>query len=289
MSTRPKDQADTDSIADIRILGPLLLRLGSETVTPRARKPRQLLALLLLNIDRFVPVSYLRHGLWDDTPPNSAITTLQTYILQLRHSLGDTHGIDARDVLVTMDGGYMFSVPDARFDLHVYQRLVSEGITALRSGRDHEAKHLLEAALDLWQGDALADVRHGHVLENEATRLEESRLRVLEHRIDADLRLGRDWEVLEELSTLSMRHPLHENLHMQYMLALHRSGHRLDALRVFQRLRSALVQEVGMEPTTRLCQLQQSILTSDLCAVDAIEDVALTAPSGDSPIVRRGS
>jgi DNA-binding SARP family transcriptional activator len=205
---------------------------------------------------------------------------------QRHHDIADIHspasqwldepdGIAARDVLVTMDGGYMFTLPDARFDLHVYQQLVSDGIGALRSGRDHEARHALTDALALWKGDALADVRHGRVLESEAARLEESRLRTLEHRIEADLRLGRNWEVLEELSMLTMRHPLYENLHMQYMVALYRSGHRLDALQVFHRLRAALVQEVGIEPTSRLQQLHQLILTTD-ASVDELNNAIRT-------------
>lgn len=263
MAAQEEENVRPQPTTEIRLLGPLQLRFDSVIATPRARKPRQLLVLLLLRINRFVPISYLLRGLWDDSPPRSATTTLQTYVLQLRNSLGKQPERGAKDILITMDGGYMLSVQGACFDLHTYQNLVSEGINALRSGKDHEAKQSLTSALDLWNGDALADVRHGQILETEAARLEESRLRALEHRIEADLRLGRCWEVLEELSTLSMRYPVHENFHTQYMLALYCSGHRLEALKVFHRLRSALISEVGVEPTARLQQLHQTILTSD--------------------------
>lgn len=292
MPAREKDSTDIGPMTEIRVLGPLMLRINSRTITPHARKPRQLLALLLLNIDRFVPVPYLLNGLWGDQPPRSAVTTLQTYILQLRNSLSDIDGIDARDVLVTMDGGYLFSLRGAEFDLERYQRLVSEGIAALRAGQDDDARQSLDTALRLWHGDALADVRFGRVLENEAIRLEESRLRTIEHRIEADLRLGRHWEILEELSTLSVQHPLHENLHLQYMLALHRSGHRLDALRVFHRLRAALVRDVGMEPTAKLQQLQQLILTSEPTTDDRREEfsvASLVVPEHNIPAMNPGT
>src|SRR5882757_8829335 len=107
MSTQQKDPTRIKTTTEIKLPGPLALRFNSVQVAPRARKPRQLLALLLLNIEHFVPASYLLHGLWDDSPPVSAVTTLQTYILQLRNSLGELDGMAARDVLVTMDGGYM--------------------------------------------------------------------------------------------------------------------------------------------------------------------------------------
>lgn len=277
MPVREKGSEEIGPMTEIRVLGPLMLRINSRTITPHARKPRQLLGLLLLNIDRFVPVSYLLKGLWGDQPPRSAVTTLQTYVLQLRNSLSDIDGIDARDVLVTMDGGYLFSIRGAQFDLQRYQRLVSEGLAALRARRDDDARQSLDGALRLWRGDALADVRYGRVLENEGIRLEESRLRTIEYRIEADLRLGRHWEILEELSTLSVQHPLHENLHLQYMLALHRSGHRLDALRVFHRLRAALVKDVGMEPTAKLQQLQQWILTSEPATDERQEELSVAS------------
>jgi DNA-binding SARP family transcriptional activator len=285
MATRPETREPLGSadratqVMDIRVLGPLTLRIGAAEVTPRARKPRQLLALLLLNANRFVSTPYLLRGLWGDTLPHSAMTTLQTYVLQLRNKLSENGAFPAKDILITMDGGYLFAVPDPQFDLHLYQRLVRDGIAALKARDDHRAKRLLDSALDLWTGEPLADVRHGQILEDEAVRLEESRLRTLEHRIDAELRLGGYWEVLEELSSLTTRHPLHENFHLQYMLALYRSDHRPEALRVFRKLRRTLVQELGIEPTPRVQLLHHAILTSDPC-LDSPGDPSATLTGG---------
>jgi DNA-binding SARP family transcriptional activator len=122
------------------------------------------------------------------------------------------------------------------------------------------AARKLREALSLWSGAAFADVQTGAQLEMEAKRLDESRLCALDQRIEADLRLGRHRELLAELTVLTSRYRTHENLHAQFMLALHRSGRRGEALDVYHRLRGTLVRDLGLEPSTRLRRLQQSIL-----------------------------
>ncbi|WP_406424658.1 AfsR/SARP family transcriptional regulator [Streptomyces sp. NBC_00873] len=259
----------------IDVLGILDVRENGASIAPTAPKPRQVLALLALHADQVVPVSALIDELWAGRPPRSARTTLQTYVLQLRDLITlalekDTRAAEpaspprrrAKDVLVTSPGGYMLVSGGGTSDVREFERLAGVGYRAMDAGDFQGASRLLGEALALWTGSAFADVQTGAQLEMEAKRLEESRLCALDQRIEADLRLGRHRELLPKLTVLTSRYPTHENLHAQFMLALHRSGRRGEALDVYHRLRSTLVRDLGLEPSARLRRLQQSILTA---------------------------
>ncbi|MEU5404217.1 AfsR/SARP family transcriptional regulator [Streptomyces sp. NPDC005963] len=256
---------------DIDVLGPLGVRVGGVGVVPSAPKPRKVLALLALHVDRVVPVGLLVEELWGERPPRSARTTLQTYVLQLRELIGVAlergvvgGGLSAKDVLVTAPGGYVLRGGGGVSDVREFERLAGMGYRAMDAEDFVGAARLLGEALGLWSGSALADVRVGGQLEMEVRRLEESRLCALYQRIEADLRLGRHRELLGELTVLASRYRTHENLHGQFMLALYRSGRRGEALSVYQRLRQVLVRDLGLEPSAELRRLQQAILkTSD--------------------------
>ncbi|MFF3432037.1 BTAD domain-containing putative transcriptional regulator [Streptomyces sp. NPDC002602] len=251
---------------DIDVLGALAVRENGVSITPTAAKPRQVLALLALHADQTVPVAALIEELWGQQPPRSARTTLQTYILQLRALIatalangGDTSRT-AKDVLVTLPGGYLLSGGGGASDVREFERLSGLGYRAMDAGDHPGGARLLREALALWSGPAFADVQGGVQLDMEIRRLEETRLCALDQRIEADLRLGRHRELLAELTVLVSRYRTHENLHGQFMLALHRSGRRGEALDVYQRLRTTLVRELGIEPSAALRRLQRSIL-----------------------------
>ncbi|CAM5636105.1 AfsR/SARP family transcriptional regulator OS=Streptomyces rochei OX=1928 GN=G3I25_17220 PE=3 SV=1 [Streptomyces rochei] len=140
---------------------------------------------------------------------------------------------------------------------------MTEGRQAYEDGEDERAATVLRRALDLWDGPGLVDVRVGPVLEIEAMRLEQSRLVARERRIDADLRLGRHVELIAELTDLIARHPQHEGLHSQAMVALYRSGRQAAALDVYRRLRQRLIDELGVEPSPQLQRLHQAMLAVD--------------------------
>ncbi|MFF4402811.1 BTAD domain-containing putative transcriptional regulator [Streptomyces sp. NPDC001480] len=256
----------------IQVLGPLNAEVNGGSIVPSAGKPRQILALLSLYPGRVVPVPTLMEEIWTSDMPRSALTTLQTYILQLRKRLGTAMGPGApssvKDVLTTRHGGYMLQIADDCVDVHQYERLVREGQQAFEKGDNEVSADRFRAALDLWKGSALVDVRTGPVLEIEVRRLEESRLVTVERRIDADLRLGRHAELLAELAELTARHPQHEGLHSQVMVALYRSGRQAGALEVYRRLRMRLIDELGVEPSPQLQRLHQAML-----AVDPLLDV----------------
>ncbi|MEU5099464.1 AfsR/SARP family transcriptional regulator [Streptomyces sp. NPDC020996] len=255
---------------DIDLLGALDVRENGVSVAPTAPKPRQVLALLALHADQVVPLSVFLEELWAGAPPRSARTTLQTYVLQLRELIGaalledapDTPPRTAKDVLVTAPGGYTLVSGDGVSDVREFERLAGVGYRAMDTGDFAGASRVLREALDLWTGTAFAGVQPGPRLATEAKRLEESRLCALDQRIEADLRLGRHRELLAELTVVSSRYRTHEDLHAQFMIALHRSGRRGEAMDVYRRLRTTLVQELGLEPSPRLTRLHQHLLAS---------------------------
>ncbi|WP_327180576.1 AfsR/SARP family transcriptional regulator [Streptomyces sp. NBC_01334] len=263
---------------DIEILGALAVQENGVSITPTAPKPRQVLALLALHADRVVSVSDLIEELWGTTPPRSARTTLQTYVLQLRELIAvaldrDGHGgpqaadgtcarRTAKEVLVTMPSGYLLASGGGASDVRTFERLSGMGYRAMDAGDFPGAARQLREALALWTGTAFADVQTGEQLDMEIKRLEENRLCALDQRIEADLRLGRHRELLAELTVLVNRYRTHESLHGQFMLALYRSGRRGEALEVYQRLRATLVRDLGLEPSAGLQRMQRSILTA---------------------------
>ncbi|MET8844613.1 AfsR/SARP family transcriptional regulator [Streptomyces rubiginosohelvolus] len=252
---------------EIQVLGPLSADVNGASIVPTAGKPRQILALLAFYPGRVMPVPTLMEEIWGTEMPKSAMTTMQTYILQLRRRLGTAMGPDApgnaKEVLATRHGGYLLQIPQESVDVHRYEQLVTAGQSAFESGDDGRAADLFRDALAVWQGSALVDVRVGPILEIEVMRLEESRLVTVERRIDADLRLGRHAELLAELTDLIARHPQHEGLHSQAIVALYRSGRQATALDVYRRLRGRLIEELGVEPSPQLQRLHQAMLTVD--------------------------
>ncbi|MFF8828557.1 BTAD domain-containing putative transcriptional regulator [Streptomyces sp. NPDC015131] len=252
---------------EINVLGPLTAIEHGISVVPTAGKPRQILALLALQADRVVTVPTLMEEIWGEDIPRSAATTLQTYILQLRRKIAAALDGDplrrAKDVLVTQHGGYLLQVQPGRVDAQEFGRLAAAGRDAHEAGDHRAASRLLGRALDMWHGPALVDVRVGSVLELEVLGLEEDRMAALERRIDADLHLGRHTEIVPELRVLVAKHPMHENFCAQLMTALHRSGSSWRALESYQRLRTTLIDELGLEPSPRLQRLHQAVLSSD--------------------------
>ncbi|MCC9711561.1 AfsR/SARP family transcriptional regulator [Streptomyces sp. MNU76] len=252
---------------EIKVLGTLNAEVNGMSIVPTAGKPRQILALLALYPGRVVPVPTLMEEIWGTNLPQSSLTTLQTYILQLRRMLGTAMGPGApgtaKDVLATRYGGYLLQIPAESVDVYRYERLLAEGRQAFEDGEDERSATLLREALQLWDGPALVDVRVGPILEIEVMRLDQSRLVAQERRIDADLRLGRHVELIAELTHLIARHPQHEGLHSQAMLALYRSGRQAAALDVYRRLRQRLIDELGVEPSPQLQRMHQAMLAVD--------------------------
>lgn len=258
---------------DIKLLGRLDATVEDVSILPAAAKPRQTLALLALNAGRIVSTATLMAELWGELQPRTAHTSLYTYISNLRRELGvalrDNGAGDPKRILVTEQTGYSLRVPLTDTDVGQYQELANAGRGAAGRG-DHETASLsLGKALSLWRGAALSDLVVGPQLTVDVVRLEENRVSDLDLRIEADLRLGRHRMLLGELAELCARLPMSENFCTKYMLALYRSGEQWRALQVFQRLRSAIVQELGVEPSATMQRLHIAILRRH----PAVEDV----------------
>lgn len=244
-----------------RIIGGLEVINGNRICTPSAPKVRAVLALLLLRANRVVATSTIFEELWGEHPPKSAATTTQTYIYQLR-KVFEREGlaVSGEDLLLTHPPGYILRIDPGLLDANVFARLAAEGRELLEQGRHADAAERLRSALALWNDPVLPDVVAGPFLESHIAHLMELRMRVLELRIQADIRLGRHRELIPELRMLVSAHPLNEWFHARLIDALHRSGRRADALTAYGNLRDVLNRELGLDPAPELQRLQQDVL-----------------------------
>ncbi|WP_202970562.1 BTAD domain-containing putative transcriptional regulator [Saccharothrix sp. ALI-22-I] len=224
-------------------------------------KQRATLAFLLMNPNRVVATSQLLRALWTEDMPKSARKILQNAIWGLR-SLLTADGEDNGAVLVTQAPGYLLQLDPEKIDVHVFLRLAKQGRALLPTDPD-EAARLLREALALWQGPALADLVETGIAWPELTSLQNARLDAMEDFFDAELARGRHQATIDQLELMVENEPLRERSCGQLMLALYRSGRQADALRVYGRVRAALVSELGLEPGRELQTLQSAILSHD--------------------------
>ena len=252
---------------EFRILGPLEVWDEGREVSLGGPKPRALLAVLLLHPNEVVPADRLIDELWGEDSPERAAAALRVNVSRLRKAL-------RQDVLTTRSPGYVMRVLADELDLHRFERLVDEGRSLLARGLAADASERLRDALSLWRGPALADFAYESFAQAGITRLEEIRLSAVELRIDADLALGRQDELVGEIEALVAEHPLREHLRMYLMTALYRSGRQAEALDAYQDARRALVVELGIDPSPALQELERAILRQDPAL-----DVEATAPA----------
>jgi DNA-binding SARP family transcriptional activator len=243
---------------DFRILGPLEVSVDDRPVALGGQKLRALLALLLLDAGRVVSTDRILDSLWGEHPPRTAMTSLQNFVSQLRKLLGP-------ELVETKAPGYRLRIAPAELDLNRFRALVDEA----RTSPTEERIARLNEALALWRGGALADFAFEPFAQNEIARLEELRLGAIEDRIDAELETRLNGAVISELETLLDQHPLRERLRAQLMLALYRSGRQAEALSVYQDVRHALADELGIDPSPTLQNLYSSILRQER-GLDAI-------------------
>jgi DNA-binding SARP family transcriptional activator/tetratricopeptide (TPR) repeat protein len=236
-----------------RLLGTVEARIDGEPVDLGPARQRCVLAALLADANRMVSVDQLIDRVWADRPPLRARESLYSYLSRLRRSLAGG-GLE----IERLAGGYVPRVDADVVDLHRFRRLVA----AAREAGEDEASALLEEALGLWRGDALADVdtpwaddlRRALGAERWAAELDHADLR---------LRQGRHAELVPELTAVAGEHPLDERLAGQVVLALYRCGRQADALDHYAQLRQRLVRELGADPSPPLRELHQRILRGD--------------------------
>ena len=241
---------------EFRVLGPLEVVQDGEPLSLGAAQQRALLAVLLLHRGEAMAVDRLVDELWDERAPATATKTVQVYISRLRKELG-------AGVIVSEARSYRLAVEPEQVDVGRFELLSAEGRQALAGGDSVRARERLGSALGLWRGEPLADFAYEPFAQAAIGRLQEARLAALEDRIEADLALGSDGELIGEIESLIAANPLQERLRGQLMLALYRAGRQADALAVYRQTSGLLREELGLEPSRRLQELERLILEHD--------------------------
>ncbi|GLY19077.1 SARP family transcriptional regulator [Kineosporia sp. NBRC 101677] len=245
----------------VRVLGPLSLEADGAPVDIGGARLRSLLVRLAADAGSWVPVSRLVGSLWLDTPPADEVNALQSLVSRLRRAL------PRPDLIESGPAGYRLVVDRDDVDALAFESLVGQG---RRATTPAEAVELLSQALRLWRGSPLAEVTDAPYAEAWVERLERLRLTAIDERADALLTLGRTTEPIADLEEVAAQHPLRERTHELLIRALAADGRQGEALAVYERLRRALADELGLDPPAALQQLQAQVLR---------DDAALRAPS----------
>ncbi|MFJ3621872.1 BTAD domain-containing putative transcriptional regulator [Streptomyces iakyrus] len=241
---------------DFQLLGPFAARHeGRPVLLGSRRQERCLLAVLLLHAGHSVPTGRLIDLLWDDAPPASARATVHTYVGRLRAALRP-YGVSVE----TRHDGYAVERGPHRIDAREFTELVGHAADA----RDPvERIGHYDRALALWRGPLLADVADDRLRSRLDGRLGELRLTAAERRAEAQLGMGLPERVVADLTPLLAEHPARERLIAAQMTALHRTGRRAEALRLYDRTRALLATDLGIGPSRELRTLHERMLSGD--------------------------
>ena len=243
-----------------RILGPLEVTSGGRACRLGGPKPRAILAALLLQHGAVVSTDALIHAAWGEDAPRDAAGALQAYLSRLRSVIDP----DGNGLLVHQAPGYVLDVPEDDLDATAFTAAVARGLRLAQEAHRESALEVLGAALDLWRGEPLAEFDPAYVdPDGWLSMLHEQRLVALEERAQLMVRLGRGPEVTAELETLVLRHPERERLAVVLMEALYAGGRQADALAAYRRLRTHLVDDLGVEPSESARSAHVRILTQD--------------------------
>ena len=235
------------------VLGPLRVETPRQEVRIGGIRRRSVLLRLLASADRLVPADVLADDVWDGEPPAAGLSTLQSHVSALRHAIGP-------DRLIFTDGGYRLLVRAGELDAEMFEQDVAAGRAAL-SAKDYEhGARALDRGLGRWRGEAFADVAGARWSVLPARHLDELRNATVEEALEAYLALGRHHEVAALAEQAVALEPLRELRWAALMLALYRAGRQADALTAYQRLRATLAEQLGLDPSPRLAQLQSDIL-----------------------------
>ena len=247
-------------MVDFRALGGVRVSDGGRDLNVGGPQQRRLLAMLLVHRNAVVSVDRLIDTVFAGEPSPAAATTLRSYIARMRRVV-DANG--SPPMVVTEAPGYVLKVADDAFDVARFEVRVGEARTLLSGDDPAGAASALREALALWRGDAYAEFDDEEFARAEAQRLRELRLVAHELLFEAELACGRASGLIPELEAIAGEHPLRDTFTAQLMTALYRSGRQADALRRYQEHRAVLVEELGLDPTPALRELEEQILGHD--------------------------
>ncbi|MER7044693.1 AfsR/SARP family transcriptional regulator [Streptomyces jumonjinensis] len=242
------------------ILGGLRVLSPDGEHAVRGQFQRVLLQSLLIAEERVAPTELLMEELWGEHLPNGVVNALQAHVSRLRKWLRAIEPDRPEPRLVSHPHGYQLLLDGALLDAKDFVARVTEA-AELRDHSPELAAASLRKALDLWRGPAFGGLPGGPKCACAATRYEEYRKQAVEYLFDAELRQGRHLAILGELQDTHQSDPLRESVCAQLMTALYRAGRQADALAVYQRTRRHLSEELGIDPTRDLQQLEYAILS----------------------------
>ncbi|GAA3294874.1 winged helix-turn-helix domain-containing protein [Dactylosporangium vinaceum] len=254
---------DGPELPRFELLGPVRAWQGETELDLGPAKQRAVLTTLLIHANRPVPTERIVDAVWQADPPENGANVVQKYVAGLRRVLEPGRSPRTPGSLLTLtDAGYQLSVGPDRLDAELFQQYVQRARAAQTAGRPGDASRLLEQALGLWRGPALAGLT-GALFDAARDRLTESRAAALEHWAALELLLGHQIQLAPRLAELVAEFPLREELRYIQMLALYRCGRQPEALAVFRDARRLLAEEFGVEPSERLQELHRGILRAD--------------------------
>ncbi|WP_188195324.1 AfsR/SARP family transcriptional regulator [Nonomuraea sp. SYSU D8015] len=259
------------------ILGPLLVRTPEHKVRIAGKKPRLLLASLLLEANQVVGSDVLIEVLWPANPPSSAVANLRTYVSALRGAVGE-----AGATIVAQPSGYAVELRAEQLDALLFEDLVARARAA--AGTEEAAVHL-RGALALWRGNPLGDLPGSPVWDGRLRSLAQARLGAAEELVAAKLACEEYTAAIEDLRELIGEHPYREDLWQRLILALHRSGRRAEALHAYTTIRRQLVDDLGIEPGQDLRDAHAAVLSDDFPPTPAppTPPSRLAPPTGAAP------
>ena len=248
------------------LLGPVAAEVEGVGLPLGGPKQRAVFALLALQAGRVVSLDRLVDELWSDEPPSRATITLQSYVSRLRRVIGPQRASDAGPQILTRPPGWQLSIAREHVDANRYEAMVDHARALVRSGADEDmqlAASTLVKALDLSTGEALADLTAFAFAREEAARLGELKLFTEEMLLEVRLALGATADVVEGARRLVSANPFREHGWSILMLALYRAGRQADALAVAAELRRTLSEEMGLEPSAEVRDLELRIIRQD--------------------------
>ncbi|MGH9280785.1 MAG: EAL domain-containing protein [Acidimicrobiales bacterium] len=273
---------------EVRVLGPFEVALAGRTIRIGSPKQRAVLALLALQAGKVVTAETLCDLIWEETQPASPSAILQSLISRLRAALAGASGGPAdagRDVLRTREPGWALDIDPGAVDAIRFQDLTARARQRRGRGESAAAAADLAEAVGLWRGAALVDVVEAGYLAAQATHLNEARLDAVEDLAAAELEIARAADALARLEPHVEANPLRERAWGLLMMALYRLGRQAAALRAFQQVRAILSEELGIEPSPELKEIEQRILRQDpgLGGRPSSHREAIRAPSEMAP------
>ncbi len=283
--------------ADLQLLGPVRLYVAGRPVSVGVRMQRFVLAVLALEANRLVTTDRLIDLTWSDRPPATARRIIQTQISRLRATLAGV-GVDDLLRLRSEPAGYLLDADAHRIDAHRFTALVARaGTTAGGTGATAGATTgagaggttrlaVLDQALGLWRGPALAGTADESTRASLTRHLDEARWTAMEDRLDAMLRQGRDDDVIADAGRLVAEHPYRHRFTAHLMLALYRAGRSVDALDIYRQARERLADEFGLDLPAELQRLEGAIIRNE-----PLRNLAAAPPvprrNTDAPLVPR--